>query len=180
MIIYLPIYTIFCIALAYNDSVTIKEGFSVNHKLNGFLHLIWAGVAVILFEWYHFFTVLLIGRVVFDTALNLFRGVGLDYVSPSPKSKVDIIEKKVFGNKGILPKLIYIALIVVLLISCSPEKEIQVHPQIMTLIEVQKKQRGGYSVALLRWQTGEMIYWEFRNWPCNIPIGAREMIYLTR
>lgn len=46
-------------------------------------------------------------QLFFDIPLNLMRKLKWDYVSPEPLSKVDQIEKKLFGNNGRIPNYIY-------------------------------------------------------------------------
>jgi hypothetical protein len=42
------------------------------------------------------------------------RGLPIDYVARNPKSIVDKFEKSIFGMDGILPKIIYLAIIIAL------------------------------------------------------------------
>ena len=109
------LYIIPCIFLAWLNAKWIYEGKKIKHFWNGLIHVTVAGV-FILYHWWHFFTILLIARLYFDIALNFFRGLPLDYVSPAPKSIVDKLEKKIFKNDGITPKILYLALIVILIL----------------------------------------------------------------
>jgi hypothetical protein len=115
MIWYLLAYTVFCIVFAKLNAEWIEDGLKINHNLNALVHLALACAAGIFFEWYHLFTVLLTGRTVFDWSLSSFRNLGLDYVSPSPKSKIDKWEKWLFRNDGITPKLLYLLTVFVLM-----------------------------------------------------------------
>lgn len=110
------LYIPFCIFYAWLNARWIAKEKRIYHGLNGAIHIVVAAVVAWFTHWYHFFTVLLIARVAFDWALNLFRRLPLNYVSPKPKSIVDRAEKTVFGLNGILPKVIYIVIIVVLIL----------------------------------------------------------------
>lgn len=101
-------YIVFCIAFAYLNSVWIKKGKRIKHFWNGMLHLAVATTFGFIWSWWGFVAVLCNSRLSFDIALNLFRGLPLDYVTPTPKSIVDQIEQFFFKKNGILPKIIYI------------------------------------------------------------------------
>lgn len=111
-LLYIPILLI----LAWYNAVLIRKGKRIYHFWNGLLHCVVAGGVWVLDSWQSGLAVLFIARVVFDTALNLMRGLPIDYVPKDPKSIVDKLEKKVFGNNGIIPKIIYIIIIAALLI----------------------------------------------------------------
>lgn len=109
------IYALFCILLAWVNRNIIKAGKRVRHFYNGLCHLgacIWLTMTVNL---YTGIAALFMARVVFDVSLNLFRGLGVGYVSPKPKSIVDQMEKRVFGSDGITPKILYLFICFVLL-----------------------------------------------------------------
>jgi len=116
-VIYLLLYALVCVQLAWLNSDLIKRGRRIYHALNGLLHLVAAAVGWYYFSWQIGVAILPMARVVFDVSLNLFRGLGIDYVSPSPKSVIDKLEKKVFKNNGIVPKLIYLIIVIALVTS---------------------------------------------------------------
>lgn len=107
------LYIIFCIILAYiNYRVIISER-RVYHALNGLAHL--AFWVIVFFTMESLILTLafpFIARLFFDVALNLFRGLPLDYVPRNPKSIADKVEKAVFGPVGFTPKLIWLIVIV--------------------------------------------------------------------
>lgn len=107
MLIILP-YLAFCVVLAYDNSQRIKAGKRIYHGLNGALHLLATGATFWAYGWNDSLSLLLSVRVVFDVSLNLFRGLGIGYVSPKPKSWIDKAEKWVFRNDGITPKIVYL------------------------------------------------------------------------
>lgn len=113
-IIYFIIYFSFCLMLAEDNATRIEKGKRIKHFWNGFYHLLWASFAYLLFGFKAGVSVLLIGRLAFDTALNIFRDLPIDYVSPDPKSIVDKVEKYLFKSDGYTPKIIYLALLICL------------------------------------------------------------------
>lgn len=113
MFYHLP-YLLFCVWLAYDNSDRIADGRKIHHALNGSLHLAAAGIMYYIKGWQDAISLLLLVRVVFDSSLNLFRGLSLGYVSPKPKSWVDKIEAAVFNKNGLLPKLIYLIIVICL------------------------------------------------------------------
>lgn len=112
--IYLIVYALFCIAFAWLNAVLIKANKRIYHGLNGLLHIAAAVVGWHFWGWVIGISILFVARLVFDTSLNLFRGLPIEYVPRSPKSIVDKIEKTVFNSDGIMPKLVYFAIIVLL------------------------------------------------------------------
>lgn len=116
MIFYLlSYYAIGCIVFAYYNAKWIAGGKRIRHGINGAVHLLVAVAIGYFTRWYHAGTALLLARLFFDWPLNLFRHLSLNYVSANPKSIIDQLEKKLFGNDGITPKIIYIFIIIVLL-----------------------------------------------------------------
>jgi len=103
----LAIYIPFCIWLAYNNAQRIKDDKPIKHWLNGLLHILTAILATFFEGWLIGLSVLLSVRIAFNTALNLFRGLPIDYVSQKPKSVMDKVEKLIFGNNGWIPLIIY-------------------------------------------------------------------------
>lgn len=115
--IYLILYALICTQLAWLNSYLIKKGRRIYHALNGLLHLVAAAVGWYYFSWQIGVAILPLTRIVFDVSLNLFRELPFDYVSPSPKSIIDKLEKKIFKKNGIVPKLIYLAIVIALVTS---------------------------------------------------------------
>ena len=87
-------YCLFAAVLSYFNFRLIKSGKKIYHALNGILHITAAGIAFYLYDWQHSVALLCLVRVIFDTTLNIFRSLGLGYLSPSPASIVDKIEVK--------------------------------------------------------------------------------------
>lgn len=105
-------YAVICIVMAWINAYYIKKGRRIYHGVNGAVHLVlWIAVAAI--AGWRVLVMPFIGRLVFDTSLNLFRGLKINYVSANPLSIVDRLEKAVFGLNGYAPKIIYIIIIII-------------------------------------------------------------------
>lgn len=112
--IYLIAYSIFCIAFAKMNAIWIKANKRIYHGINGAIHIAAAVAGWYFFGWQIGVSILFAARLVFDTALNLFRGLAIDYIPAKPKSIVDRIEKRLFRNDGLTPKLVYLSIIVLI------------------------------------------------------------------
>lgn len=109
------IYIIFCLILAYINKRLISKDKPIKHGLNGFFHAVfWLAVLWLTNNWFPACVLPFIGRLFFDAGLNLMRELPLDYVAKKPKSIVDKIEKSIFRSDGILPKIIYLIIIIAL------------------------------------------------------------------
>lgn len=130
-LLYAPVAIVF----AYVNYRWIKKGGetgrqkTVRHGLNGLLHasfafLVWNITKRPL----DVLNLLMIAKLFFDSALDKFRGKGLDYVSPEvivyPGFKYalfhgkfwDYVEYRVFGLSSAVPKIIESIIIVLLII----------------------------------------------------------------
>lgn len=115
--IYVVLYALFCIAFAKLNQVLIDKGKRIFHALNGLIHLAAAAAGWYFFGWQVGVGVLIVARLVFDVALNLFRGLKITYTPKNPKSIIDTIEHIVFGTwAGWLPKVLYLIALVALII----------------------------------------------------------------
>lgn len=114
MIWFQVLYALFCIAFAGLNAYLINKGKRIYHAVNGAIHTAAIAFGFIVFNWQTAVAILFISRLFFDWSLNLWRGLPLGYVSLAPKSIIDRLEKKAFGLNGILPKIIYLAIIIAL------------------------------------------------------------------
>lgn len=101
-------YIIFCVILAHVNFVMIGKDKKPNHWLNGLIHLTMAAVCYFVFWKPGAIIILCNARVFFDATLNYLRFGRINYVSLSPSSLIDKIERKIFGNDGYAPKIIYL------------------------------------------------------------------------
>lgn len=110
-------YIIFCLLLAKYNHRRIRKDKRIYHGLNGCAHFIfWTGFYLATKDWLLLIAFPLIGRLFFDTALNVFRmgWRNIGYVAKNPKSIIDKGEKFAFKKDGITPKIIYLTLIITL------------------------------------------------------------------
>lgn len=113
LICYIP----FCIGLAWLNYYLIEvKNKRIYHAINGAIHILTAVAGWYFFSWQVGLAILFVARLFFDVSLNLFRGKAIDYVSPAPKSVIDRIEKKIFKQDGITPKIIYTVCLIVLIL----------------------------------------------------------------
>lgn len=124
--IILFIYLCFTVWLAWDNAKRKAADKHIYHGLNGSLHILAA--VILLPDWMASVALLLLIKVVFDTSMNLFSKLPIDYISSEVrlikslwsalvKGKfTDYIEYKIFGNNGYTPKIIYLIIAVCLLI----------------------------------------------------------------
>lgn len=114
MILFYILNILLCVWLAKRDANRIKQGKKVSHAANGAIHIALATILSILYGWNHFPAWLCESAIVFDVSLSLFRGLNPFYVSKNPKSIKDKIEKRIFGNNGFLPKVLYLIIFIIM------------------------------------------------------------------
>lgn len=115
MIIIIKIaYIVFCVLFAKWNAVRCIQDKKIRHGINGAIHLILAFLIGYLYGWKYSVWTLFAGRVFFDAAINYFRFGIIDYVPSNPKSIVDQLEKKVFGNDKTLPFMITVFMLVII------------------------------------------------------------------
>jgi hypothetical protein len=111
------IYALWCVFFAFLNYILIDRlNERVRHGFNGLAHLTVCLYFTLSVSLTTGFIMLLIGRLFFDVPLNLFRKRPFDYVPDQPRSIVDKVEKYVFRNDGITPKVIYAYLIFILIL----------------------------------------------------------------
>jgi len=92
------------IILAYNDAERIKLHLRIYHGLNGLLYiLLLLPVYLYLKDWFFIIGLLSLRRVVFDTSLNIMRGLRFDYISSSTTSLIDRLSYKFQAKYGYVP-----------------------------------------------------------------------------
>ncbi len=138
MLLQSAILSVFNLANALHDSKRIKKHKRIYHGVNGAAYLLLVGLMIwwitlsdVAFTLHlgkrslhvpawldsSLFAVsaLLNRQISFDGILNRLRGLSFFYVSPSPKSKIDILEIKLFGKSGYIVTIIYLILWVITL-----------------------------------------------------------------
>lgn len=92
------------IAHAYHDAERIKAQKRIYHGLNSLFYiLLLAPIYIYPREWMFVIGLLSLRRVVFDTALNLFRGLRFDYISSTTTSIIDKLSYKFQAKFGYIP-----------------------------------------------------------------------------
>lgn len=110
MILAQLLYVIGLIPLAYWNAWRIKKDLRIYHALNCVYHFpSWFFIGVFV-EWELLFALPFLGKFSFDSFLNHFRKLPFDYLPYFPKSKMDILEKRIFFNDGYFAKATYLAL----------------------------------------------------------------------
>ena len=78
--------------LAKKDAEKIKQGKKILHGINGLVYAVLTGVVYLLtHSWLVCLGVLILRVPIFNTALNYYRGLDLEYISSSTTSIIDRI-----------------------------------------------------------------------------------------
>jgi len=90
--------------LAYHDAERIKLHLRIYHGLNALLYiLLLLPVYLYLKDWFFIIGLLSLRRVVFDTALNIMRGLRFDYISSTTTSIIDRLSYRFQAKYGYFP-----------------------------------------------------------------------------
>lgn len=109
------IYIVFCLLLAWINKRRIVYDLVIYHGINGLLHALFWGITLYYTRsWFPACVLPFIGRLFFDAALSVMRGLPVDYVARNPKSIIDKFEKSIFNGDGLLPKILYLTIIITL------------------------------------------------------------------
>lgn len=81
-------YIILNIVLAKIDAWKISKGIHIKHGINALVYCVLIAPTLLL-SWSYPIAMMALRRIVFDTALNLFRGLPYDYISSSTTSIID-------------------------------------------------------------------------------------------
>jgi hypothetical protein len=86
----LILYTIINLVLAKIDAWKIKHNKRIRHAINAIIYFVLIAPTLYI-SWTFPIALMALRRIVFDTALNLFRGLPYDYISSSTTSIIDRI-----------------------------------------------------------------------------------------
>ena len=86
----IALYIIINLVLAKIDANKIRDGIHIKHGINALIYLILIAPTFFI-SWSYPLGMLALRRIVFDTGLNLFRGLPFDYTSATTTSIVDRI-----------------------------------------------------------------------------------------
>ena len=108
-------YTVVNILLAKHDAVKISRQQKIEHGTNALVYLaLIAPVIYVTQSWMFLIGLLALRRIVFDTALNLFRGLKHDYISTTTTSIIDKLSYKFQERFGYITYYGFFAIIVIL------------------------------------------------------------------
>jgi hypothetical protein len=100
-LIILAIFIVINITLAKYDSWKIANHKWIYHGVNAVVYLLLLIYPYILTkDWFFVIALLSLRRIVFDTALNLFRGLRFDYISSTTTSIIDRLSYKFQAKYG--------------------------------------------------------------------------------
>jgi hypothetical protein len=86
----LTLYILVNVVLAKIDAYKISKGIHIKHGINALIYCVLIA-PTFLISWHYPIAMLALRRIVFDTALNLFRGLPFDYISSTTTSIIDRI-----------------------------------------------------------------------------------------
>lgn len=97
----------FNIWMARYHSRLLKKDKKIKHGLWGGLYLLVAGGLSLCFGWWFFLSTLLLRKFLFDTALNLYNGRAIFFVSKETTSIIDRVHYWAFGLHSEIYQFIY-------------------------------------------------------------------------
>ena len=97
------LFTAVNIVHAYHDAERIKAQKRIYHGLNGLFYILLLAPIILSKEWLFVIGLLSLRRIVFDTALNLFRKLRFDYISSTTTSVMDRLSYKFQAKFGYIP-----------------------------------------------------------------------------
>ena len=84
------LYTCINVFLARIDAYKIKLGIHIKHGMNAGVYILLCGIALYVTRDLYFFVALMfLRKIVFDTFLNIFRGLPYNYASKTTTSIID-------------------------------------------------------------------------------------------
>ena len=88
----IPVFFLLNVVLAWIDATRINKGKFIDHYYNGFIYACFVGLAYYIRPDLNLVVGLLLYRIpIFNTFLNIFRGLNSSYISDNPASLVDRI-----------------------------------------------------------------------------------------
>ena len=102
--------------MARYHSRLLKKDKKIKHGLWGGLYLAVAGGLSICFGWWFFLSTLLLRKFLFDTALNLYNGRAIFFVSKETTSIIDRVHYWAFGIHSEIYQVAYAAAWFILII----------------------------------------------------------------
>lgn len=102
-VIFVVLYSFLNILLANHDAVKIFQHKKIEHGINALVYLaLILPAGYLTNSWIFLIGLLALRRIVFDTALNLLRGLPFDYISSTTTSVIDRLSYKFQARFGYL------------------------------------------------------------------------------
>jgi hypothetical protein len=109
------LYILINIGLAKIDAIKIANHKRIRHGLNALFYCLLI-CPTLMISWTYPIGLLALRRIVFDTSLNLFRGLPYDYISSTTTSIIDRIS---YGFQKKYGYFVYYSIFLIILILCT-------------------------------------------------------------
>ena len=114
-IIFVILYGFLNILLANHDALKISRNQKIEHGINALVYLaLILPAGYLTNSWICLIGLLALRRIVFDTALNLIRGLKFNYISKTTTSIIDRLSYNIQAKYGYLPYYGIFAIIVII------------------------------------------------------------------
>lgn len=114
-VIFVILYGFLNILLANHDALKISRHQKIEHGINALVYLaLILPAGYLTNSWIFLIGLLALRRIVFDTALNLIRGLKFNYISKTTTSIIDRLSYNIQAKYGYLPYYGVFAIIVIL------------------------------------------------------------------
>lgn len=114
-IIFVILYGFLNILLANHDALKISRNQKIEHGINALVYLaLILPAGYLTNSWIFLIGLLALRRIVFDTALNLIRGLKFNYISKTTTSIIDRLSYNIQAKYGYLPYYGIFAIIVII------------------------------------------------------------------
>lgn len=110
----IALYILVNILLAKIDAYKIKHNKRIRHAINALVYCVLVAPTFYI-SWHYPIAMLALRRIVFDTCLNLFRGLPFDYISATTTSIIDRISYDFQKEYGYF---VYYAIFLIIVILC--------------------------------------------------------------
>ncbi len=115
MLLTLIIFFLINVTLAQYDANRIKKGKRIYHGINGAVYIVLLCLTYWIFNNWYLVAALCFERLlVFNPAVNLYRGLPFDYLPLNPKSIIDKAIKFVFKS-GMIAYVFFLAAFILLI-----------------------------------------------------------------
>lgn len=114
-VIFVVLYSFLNILLANHDALKISRHQKIEHGTNALVYLaLILPVGYLTNSWVFLIGLLALRRIVFDTALNLIRGLKFNYISKTTTSIIDRLSYNIQDKFGYIPYYGVFAIILII------------------------------------------------------------------